>query len=70
MATYNCSDSPASAYGNGGYGTCLEVGAPDTGVFQQFMSSGSFTIVAPLMAAIVVTLITTVIVRRRKSHAN
>jgi hypothetical protein len=68
MANYNCSDSTNNAYGAGDYGTCTgqSVGAPDTGVFQQFVSSGSFTILAPLVAAIVVVVIATVVLRRRK----
>jgi len=68
MANYNCSDSINDAYGAGNYGTCTgqSVGAPDTGVFQQFVSSGSFTIVAPLIAAVVVVVIATIAVRLRK----
>jgi len=70
MATYNCEDSASSAYGAGGYGTCASattsVGAPDTGTFQQFVSSGSFSIIAPLLVAIVVVVIATVVVRLRK----
>jgi hypothetical protein len=70
MATYNCEDSTNNAYGAGGYGTCAEattsVGAPNTGLFQQFTSSGSFTIIAPLVVAIVVVVIATVVLRLRK----
>ncbi|GFG50781.1 LPXTG cell wall anchor domain-containing protein [Mycolicibacterium agri] len=68
MATYNCTDSTNSAYGAGSYGTCTgqSVGAPNTGVFEQVLSGGSFTIVAPLAAAIVLVAVAAVLVRRRK----
>lgn len=68
MATYNCSDSSSSAYGEGGYGTCTgqSVGAPNTGVFGQFVDSGSFTIVAPIAAAIILVIVASLVVRRRK----
>lgn len=70
MATYNCSDSTSNAYGAGSYGTCAtqtqSVGAPNTGVFQELISSGSFTIIAPLVAAIVVVVIATVTIKLRK----
>ena len=73
MATYNCSDSTSNAYGAGSYGTCAEqtqsVGAPNTGVFQELVSSGSFTIIVPLVAAIVVVVIATAVVRLRKKKA-
>lgn len=73
MATYNCSDSTSNAYGAGSYGTCTQqnpsVGAPNTGVFQELVSSGSFTIVAPLIAAIVVVVIATVTIKLRKKKA-
>lgn len=73
MATYNCSDSNSNAYGAGSYGTCAEqtqsVGAPNTGVFQEIVSSGSFTIVAPLVVAIVVVVIATVTIKLRKKKA-
>jgi hypothetical protein len=68
MATYNCTDSTNNAYGSGSYGTCetTSVGAPDTGFFQSIVSGGSFTILAPLAVAIVVTIIATIIIGRRK----
>ena len=71
MATYNCSDSTNSAYGASDYGTCVEqtIGAPNTGVFEQIVSGGSFTLIAPLVAAIVVVLIATVIITLRKKSA-
>jgi hypothetical protein len=68
MATYNCSDSTSNAYGEGAYGTCSTqtVGAPNTGVFEQVISSGTFTIIAPLVTAIVVVVIASLVIRRRK----
>jgi hypothetical protein len=68
MATYNCTDSSSNAYGAGAYGTCSTqtVGAPNTGIFEQVVSSGSFTIIAPLIAAIVVVVIASLVIRRRK----
>jgi hypothetical protein len=73
MATYNCTDSNQSAYGAGSYGTCAEqtqsVGAPNTGVFQELVSSGSFTIIAPLVVAIVVVVIATITIKLKKRKA-
>jgi hypothetical protein len=71
MGTYNCSDSTSSAYGAGGYGTCIgqSVGAPNTGVFSQLISGGSFTIIAPLAVAIVVVLVVGLLVRWRRKKA-
>lgn len=68
MATYNCSDSANSAYGAGSYGTCTSqsIGAPNTGFFQQVVSGGSFTIIAPLVVAIFVVVIAAIVTRRRK----
>lgn len=70
MATYNCTDSSSNAYGSGAYGTCAtqtqSVGAPNTGVFQELVSSGSFTVIAPLAASIIVVVIATVIIKLRK----
>lgn len=70
MASYNCSDSSASAYGEGSYSTCASgsssIGAPDTGVFGQFVGSGSFTVFIPLIVAIVVVIIATIVLRVQK----
>jgi len=68
MAVYNCSDSSNSAYGASAYGTCetQSVGAPDTGVFSQFVNGGSFTILVPLAVAIVVVVIATIAINLRK----
>ena len=67
MATYNCSDSQSNAYGESAYGTCATtVGAPNTGVFQQIVSGGSFTIIAPFVFAIIVVTIATLVTKRRK----
>lgn len=70
MATYNCSDSTNNAYGSGNFGACTgqSVGAPNTGVFSELMTSGSFTIIAPLIAAIVVVVIASVVIGRRKKQ--
>ena len=73
MATYNCAESTNSAYGAGDFGTCADtvqsVGAPNTGTFQQFMSSGSFTIVLPLIAAITIVVIATIVTKTRKKRS-
>lgn len=69
MATYNCNDSSSSAYGEGSFGTCDTtgtIGAPNTGFFQQVVSGGSFTIIAPLAVAIIVVVIASVVVKLRK----
>lgn len=68
MAGYNCDSSSNSAYGAGSYSTCdgQSVGAPNTGVFQEFIGGASFTIIAPLTVAIVVVVIATVIMKFRK----
>jgi hypothetical protein len=68
MAGYNCANSSNSAYGVSSYGTCdtQSVGAPDTGVFQEFIGGASFSIVAPLTVAIVVVVIATVVMKIRK----
>lgn len=42
------------------------VGAPDTGTFMGLVSSGSFTIIAPLVLALLVATVATVITVRRK----
>lgn len=68
MQGYNCNSSQYSAYGSGTYGTCTNqsVGAPNTGVFQEIVSSGSFTIIAPLVTAVIVVVIATVVMNFRK----
>lgn len=74
MATYNCSDSTNSAYGESSYGTCTgqSVGAPNTGVFGQFIDGGTFTVIVPLAVAIMLSIITSVVIgvrRKRRSIA-
>lgn len=71
MASYNCSDTNSTAYGEGAYGTCATqtVGAPNTGVFGQVLDSGSFTIIAPLVGAIIVVAISVAVSRLRKRRA-
>lgn len=68
MATYGCSDVTNSAYGAGTYSNCIgqSVGAPNTGVFQELVSSGSFTLLAPLSTAIVVVVIATTVMKSRR----
>ena len=68
MATYNCTDNTNNAYGAGAFGTCTgqSVGAPNTGVFEQIVSSGTFTIGVPLAVAIILVVVASLIVRRRK----
>lgn len=69
MATYNCDDSNSNAYGAGSYGTCETtgvVGAPDSGFFQQMVDGGSFTFVAPLVLAVLIAAIATVVIKLRK----
>lgn len=72
MASYNCSDSDNSAYGGGNYGTCAEqsIGAPNTGFFSQLTDGGSFTIIAPLLGAIIIAITATVLVKARKHRSN
>lgn len=64
MASYGCTDDVSGAYGVGDYGTCTvqSVGAPNTGIFQGLMSSGSLIIIAPLVLIIVLASITTLII--------
>jgi hypothetical protein len=68
MSTYNCSDSTNNAYGAGGFGTCTgqSVGAPNTGLFEQVIGGASFTIIAPLAAAIFAAIVASLVLRRRK----
>jgi hypothetical protein len=71
MATYNCSDNINNAYGAGGFGTCQtgqSVGAPNTGVFEQVMSGGSFALLLPLVAAIAIIGIAGILVGRVSVH--
>lgn len=71
-SSYNCVGASDSSYGANNYGTCTTtqtVGAPNTGVFGQFLGSGSFTILVPFIVAILVVVIATVVIRRRKSSA-
>ncbi len=70
-ANYNCTNSSDNAYGAGSFGTCTgqTVGAPDTGVFQQMVSGGSFTVILPLAAAIIITVIATIVIKLRNKKA-
>lgn len=64
MATYNCADSSNSAYGANAYGTCSNVGAPDTGLFSQIVDGGTFTIIAPLVVAFIIVAVSMLVTRR------
>jgi hypothetical protein len=66
MATYNCTDSTKNTYGSGLFGTCTgqPVGAPNTGVFEQIVNGGTFTVLLPLVAAVVIVGIAGILVRR------
>lgn len=69
MATYNCTDSD-SAYGSGSFGTCTgqAIGAPDTGVFEQVFSGGSFSVLLPVVVAVVLVAIAIVFARRTSTR--
>ena len=78
---YNCSDSTNSAYGASNYGTCetaaggssnpgtqtTTAGAPNTGLFQQVVSGGTFSILLPVAIAIILAIISTIIVRKKRT---
>ncbi len=69
-SSYNCADATNSSYGASSYGTCTtsqSVGAPNTGLFNEFIGGGSFTILIPLIAAIIIVVIATFVVRRRQT---
>lgn len=70
MATYNCTNSTSSAYGSGGYGTCTgqSVGAPNTGLFQQVISGGGITILGPLVVAVILAGVVTLVGKRRMTR--
>lgn len=71
---YNCQNTNDSAYGAGSYGSCTttqstnsaQAGAPNTGSFIGFVTSGSFSIILPLLLAIVFVLAATIAVARKK----
>lgn len=67
-SSYNCSGSDNSTYGAGDFGLCngQTVGAPNTGIFWQSVDSAGFTIVAPVVFAIVVVVISSVIMKLRR----
>lgn len=70
MATYNCTDSTNNTYGSGSFGTCTEqsVGAPNTGIFEQVVSGGSFTVLLPLVAAVVLACVAALLIRRTSAR--
>lgn len=79
---YNCAGANDSSYGAGGYGTCLtssegganggtntgttQPGAPNTGEFFGFVTSGAFSIILPLVVAIAIVTAATIAVVRKK----
>ena len=77
-ATYNCQTAPDSSYGAGAYSTCAAdtktteqasyPGAPNTGDFYGFVTSGSFSILLPLTVAVVLAAVATIVVARKKTH--
>ncbi len=85
-SNYNCEGAADASYGAGSYGTCVGVdtnptegtttettqpGAPNTGGFFGYLTSGSFSIILPLLIAIVVVAAAsiTVLRARRRSAA-
>ena len=71
-SSYNCSDSNNQAYGAGDFGLCngQTVGAPNTGMFWSSVDSAGFTIVAPVVIAIVVVVISSAIINLRRKGDN
>lgn len=70
MQGYNCTGSVDSSYGASAYSTCTsQVGAPETGFFQPLFASAALQIALPLVAAIALTLVATIVVRRRKKRS-
>lgn len=76
-ADYNCNGAADSSYGAGSFGTCTtsstssttqEVGAPNTGLFQQLASGGAFSILLPLAAMIILVTVSTLIVRKKRAN--
>ena len=76
-ANYNCADASNSAYGAGNSGTCAttaatsttqQVGAPQTGEFFGFVTSGAFSIILPLIVAIVAVAIASIVFARKKAR--
>ncbi len=77
-ADYNCSSAADSSYGAGSYGTCLtsestntsttasSLGAPNTGEFFGFMTTGAFSIILPLVIAIAIVTTATIAIARKK----
>jgi hypothetical protein len=70
MASYNCIDSTDNAYGSGSFGTCTgqSVGAPNTGVFEQVVSSGTFTVLLPFVVAVVFACVAALLIRRASTR--
>lgn len=79
-ANYNCTGAPDSSYGASGYGTCgagtstgtttTQPGAPDTGEFFGFVTSGAFSIILPLVLAVIIVAAASFAVIRKKRKAS
>lgn len=80
-ANYNCSNASDSSYGAGSYSTCstestattatatTSPGAPNTGEFFGFMTTGAFSIILPLVVAIaIVSAATVTVIRKKRIH--
>ena len=75
-ANYNCAGASDSSYGAGAFGTCtsesttttgtVQPGAPNTGEFLGLVTAGSFSIILPLIVAIVVVSAASFAVIRKK----
>lgn len=73
---YNCVGASDSSYGAGAFGDCatatsngtVQPGAPNTGEFFGFVTSGAFSIILPLVIAVaVVTAASIVVIRKRRA---
>ena len=78
-ANYNCEGASDSSYGAGAFGSCVgadttdntttttaQPGAPNTGEFFGFVTSGAFSIILPLVIAIVIVAAASFTVLRKK----
>jgi hypothetical protein len=67
-ATYGCKDSVNQAYGAGSYGTCSgsSLGAPNTGGFGTLVDSANLVIILPIVIAITLAIVATIVVKRKK----
>lgn len=76
-ANYNCAGASDSSYGAGAFGTCVnsstggstgttQPGAPNSGEFFGFVTSGAFSLLLPLVVAIAIVAAATVTVVLKK----